>query len=98
MVKRLVEDAPVSQSIVGRANAQKANGIAGIIKNPYVFFSCLFASLGCMMYGYDQGVMGSILVMENFEAHYPSLTGSTIQGWLVSSLELGKYLGYFQLF
>jgi hypothetical protein len=37
----------------------------------------------------DQGVMGSILVMENFQAHFPTLTGSTIQGWLVSALELG---------
>lgn len=45
------------------------------------------------MYGYDQGVMGSILVMENFEAHFPSLTGSTIQGWLVAALELGAWFG-----
>jgi MFS family permease len=40
-----------------------------------------------------QGVMGSILVMENFQAHFPTLTGSTIQGWLVSSLELGAWAG-----
>jgi len=46
-----------------------------------------------MMYGYDQGVMGPILVMENFQAHFPTLTGSTIQGWLVSALELGAWAG-----
>ena len=45
------------------------------------------------MYGYDQGVMGSILVMQNFQAHFPTLTGSTIQGWLVSALELGAWAG-----
>lgn len=37
--------------------------------------------------------MSSILVMENFEAHFPTLTGSTIQGWLVASLELGAWAG-----
>lgn len=82
-----------SQSVVGRANAQKRHGLLGMLHNPYVFMSCLFASLGCMMYGYDQGVMGSILVMENFQAHFPSLTGSTIQGWLVAALELGAWAG-----
>lgn len=45
------------------------------------------------MYGYDQGVMGPILVMENFQNHFPSFTGSTIQGWLVSALELGAWAG-----
>ncbi|KUJ06557.1 sugar transporter [Mollisia scopiformis] len=88
-----VQEAKVSQSVVGRTNANKRHGIIGMLQNPYVFMTCLFASLGCMMYGYDQGVMGSILVMQNFEAHFPSLTGSTIQGWLVSALELGAWAG-----
>ena len=44
----------VSQSVVGRNNAQKSHGIVGMVKNPYVFMTCAFASLGCMMYGYDQ--------------------------------------------
>lgn len=57
----------VSQSVVGRNNAEKAHGIVGMLKNPYVFSTCLFASLGCIMYGYDQGVMGPILVMEIFK-------------------------------
>lgn len=86
-------NAAVSQSVVGRANAVKQNGLRGMLANPYVFMTCLFASLGCMMYGYDQGVMGSILVMENFQAHFPTLTGSSIQGWLVASLELGAWAG-----
>jgi MFS family permease len=88
-----VSQAQISQSVVGRNNAQKSHGIVGMYENPYVFLTCLFASLGCMMYGYDQGVMGPILVMENFQAHFPTLTGSTIQGWLVSALELGAWAG-----
>lgn len=37
--------------------------------------------------------MAPVLVMENFKAHFPSLMGSTIQGWLVSALELGAWAG-----
>lgn len=88
-----VKESDISQSVVGRANAEKKQGIIGMLQNPYVFASCVFASLGCMMYGYDQGVMGSILVMENFQAHFPTLTGANIQGWLVSALELGAWAG-----
>ncbi|KAJ5212605.1 Major facilitator superfamily domain general substrate transporter [Penicillium cinerascens] len=83
----------VSQSVVGRANAEKAHGLMGLLKNPFVFLTCCFASLGCIMYGYDQGVMGPILVMENFQNHFPRFLGSTIQGWLVSALELGAWAG-----
>ncbi|KAJ5280402.1 Major facilitator superfamily domain general substrate transporter [Penicillium angulare] len=83
----------VSQSVVGRHSAEKAHGLAGMLKNPYVFMTCCFASLGCIMYGYDQGVMGPILVMENFENHFPTLMGANLQGWLVSALELGAWAG-----
>ncbi|KAJ5908503.1 sugar transporter [Penicillium taxi] len=85
--------AVTSQSVVGRANAEKAHGLVGMLKNPYVFMTCCFASLGCIMYGYDQGVMSPVLVMENFENHFPEFMGSTTQGWLVSALELGAWLG-----
>ena len=88
-----VESATISQSVVGRTNASKQHGLLGILHNPYVFMTCLFASLGCTMYGYDQGVMRSILVMQSFQAHFLSLTGSTIQSWLVSALELGAWAG-----
>jgi hypothetical protein len=59
-----VKSAAISQSVVGRTNASMQHGLLGMLHNPYVFMTCLFASLGCMMYGYDQGVMGSILVMQ----------------------------------
>lgn len=88
-----VKEAKASQSTVGRANAAKKQGLVGMLQNPYVFMTCVFASLGCIMYGYDQGVMSSVLVMENFQAHFPTLTGANIQGWLVSALELGAWAG-----
>ena len=87
------KQARTSQSLVGAYRAEKSHGVVGMYKNPYVFMTCAFASLGCMMYGYDQGVMGPILVMQNFQNHFPTLTGATIQGWLVSALELGAWFG-----
>jgi hypothetical protein len=50
MVKNITKtQAKVSQSLVGRANQDKPTGLIGMIKNPYVFMTCAFASLGCMM-------------------------------------------------
>lgn len=49
-----IQEAKVSQSVVGRTNATKQSGLLGMLHNPYVFMTCCFASLGCMMYGYDQ--------------------------------------------
>lgn len=37
--------------------------------------------------------MGPVLVMENFQNEFPTLTSSTLQGWLVASLELGAWFG-----
>ena len=89
----MVATATQSQSAVGRLRAEKPHGLAGMIKNPYVFMTCAFAALGCLMYGYDQGVMSSVLVMESFQTRFPDLQGDTIQGWLVSALELGAWAG-----
>jgi hypothetical protein len=50
-------EAAISQSVVGRANAQKKQGLMGMLANPYVFMTCLFASLGCMMYGYGSFIL-----------------------------------------
>ena len=83
----------VSQSAYGRQAAEQQHGLLGMLKNPYVFMTCAFASIGCIMYGYDQGVMSSVLVMENFQADFPDLMGNSIQGWLVSALELGAWAG-----
>lgn len=47
----MAEKGAPSQSLVARQNAAKAHGLMGMLKNPYVFLTCLFASLGCMMYG-----------------------------------------------
>lgn len=49
----MVYETPASQSVVARTLATQRHGILGMLQNPYVFLTCLFASLGCMMYGYE---------------------------------------------
>ncbi|CAG8139637.1 unnamed protein product [Penicillium olsonii] len=46
-------------------------GIKGLIRSPYIFSQALFASIGGFLYGYDQGVISGILVMNNFVSPYP---------------------------
>ena len=47
-----------------------------------------------LLYGYNQGVFGGVLVMNSFTRHMGSYTeDSSKMGWLVSILELGAWLG-----
>ncbi|KAI9492037.1 general substrate transporter [Zychaea mexicana] len=68
-----------------------SSGIKGIIENPYVFAVALFASLGGVLFGYDQGVISGVQEMETFMARFPM--DSTTNGLVVSILELGAWVG-----
>jgi len=47
-----------------------------------------------LLYGYNQGVFGGVLVMNSFGKHMGDYTeNSSKMGWLVSILELGAWLG-----
>ena len=47
-----------------------------------------------LLYGYNQGVFGGVLVMNSFTNHMGSYTeDASKMGWLVSILELGAWLG-----
>ena len=47
-----------------------------------------------LLYGYNQGVFGGVLVMNAFGKHMGDYTeNSSKMGWLVSILELGAWLG-----
>lgn len=46
-------------------------GWRGLFKNGKVIAITVFASLGGVLYGYNQGVFGQVQVMESFEYRYP---------------------------
>ncbi|EAT92462.1 hypothetical protein HBH56_139180 [Parastagonospora nodorum] len=78
-----------------------ATGPMALVKNLKVFGIACFACLGGLLYGYNQGVFSGVLTMTSFKEHMgdyiedaDKLTwNSSKQGWLVSILELGAWLG-----
>jgi len=86
------------------ARRKALNGTTGpmaLMRNLKVFGIACFACLGGLLYGYNQGVFSGVLVMTSFKQHMgnyiedpETLTyNSSKQGWLVSILELGAWLG-----
>jgi hypothetical protein len=60
---------------------------------PYDVFRSPLTSRS-LLYGYNQGVFGGVLVMNAFGKHMGDYTeNSSKMGWLVSILELGAWLG-----
>ncbi|RSL96727.1 hypothetical protein CDV31_013331 [Fusarium ambrosium] len=49
------------------------NGIAGVIRSPYVFGAALLASFGGFSFGYDQGVISITLTMPQFQQTFPEI-------------------------
>ena len=46
-------------------------GLAGLLANTYALRCAVFASIGGLTFGYDQGVIANVLVMEDFVARWP---------------------------
>jgi hypothetical protein len=46
-------------------------GLAGLRANTYALRCAVFASLGGLTFGYDQGVIANVIVMEDFVARWP---------------------------
>ncbi|KAJ5713790.1 uncharacterized protein N7483_010971 [Penicillium malachiteum] len=70
--------------------------IKGLVKEIRIFGLACFASIGGLLFGYDQGVISGVLVMHNFAAHFPKLASDAgLQGWVVSIMTLGAMCGAF---
>ncbi|KAB5589300.1 quinate permease [Ceratobasidium theobromae] len=70
------------------------SGFKGLVQNSRVFFIAVFASLGGLLYGYNQGVFSSVLGMYSFKERMKSAVSDPgTKGWLVAILELGAWFG-----
>ncbi|KAI0327848.1 general substrate transporter [Cubamyces sp. BRFM 1775] len=77
-----------------RKNLAGPSGWAGLIANGRIFLIAVFASLGGLLYGYNQGVFSGVLNMHSFETRMHSAVDDPgTKGWLVSILELGAWFG-----
>ncbi|CAG8973945.1 hypothetical protein HYALB_00007474 [Hymenoscyphus albidus] len=65
-----------------------------LIQNPYLLGVACFASLGGLLFGYDQGVVSGILTMESFGAAFPKIfLNPGFKGWFVSTILLTAWFG-----
>ncbi|KAJ3744432.1 general substrate transporter [Lentinula detonsa] len=70
------------------------SGWKGLVRNRRIFAIAIFASLGGLLYGYNQGVFSGVLGMNNFDTRMASVVNDpTKKGWFVSILELGAWFG-----
>jgi len=77
-----------------RLALQGKSGAAGLLRNRRTFAIAVFASLGGLLYGYNQGVFSGVLNMNNFIKQMgDDATDSGKKGWLVAILELGAWFG-----
>eukprot|EP00753_Platysulcus_tardus_P020456 PLAT8063.1.p1 GENE.PLAT8063.1~~PLAT8063.1.p1 ORF type:complete len:561 (-),score=-138.96 PLAT8063.1:144-1826(-) len=84
----------LSQAAQLRAAYQAKSGWAGLVHNRKVFAIAVFASLGGLLYGYNQGVFSGVLDMYTFKARMgTAVSDPDTKGWLVSILELGAWFG-----
>ncbi|KAL4793691.1 general substrate transporter [Aspergillus venezuelensis] len=78
---------------------QYDNGeVKDLVRSPYVFGAALLASFGGFSFGYDQGVISLILVMEQFREQYPETSPDSPRygfhtGFMTAMLELGAFVG-----
>ncbi|OWT36838.1 galactose transporter [Cryptococcus neoformans Bt1] len=69
-------------------------GWRGLFNNGRALGLACFASIGGVLYGYNQGVFGQVQVMYSFEQRYmATLDNTDTKGLLTSILELGAFLG-----
>ncbi|EMD64760.1 hypothetical protein GGP41_002966 [Bipolaris sorokiniana] len=76
------------QALMGKS------GPAALVKNGKVFLIAMFACLGGVLYGYNQGMFSGILQMPSFGKQTDGYTdNATKKGWLTAILELGAWFG-----
>ncbi|KAJ5640087.1 uncharacterized protein N7484_007949 [Penicillium longicatenatum] len=78
-----------------RAELAGKGGIWGLLSNKKTSLIGLFASLGGLVYGYNQGMFAQVLTMKSFQdaTNGYAATTSIQQGMLTSILELGAWVG-----
>ncbi|PSS15264.1 hypothetical protein M430DRAFT_51875 [Amorphotheca resinae ATCC 22711] len=85
-------------ALLRRQALMGSSGPLALVKNFRVFLIALFACVGGLLYGYNQGVFSGVLTMPAFQNHMGNYDSTRPQdqsrkGWLTSILELGAWVG-----
>ncbi|KAF1843860.1 general substrate transporter [Cucurbitaria berberidis CBS 394.84] len=103
-----IEAAPTQhQEVVGMHHATQGlvtrepygpAGFKGLFSNHYVAMCAAFATIGGLLFGYDQGVISVTLVMDQFLDQFPRVANTASgagfwKGLMTAMLELGALIG-----
>ncbi|GAW23321.1 hypothetical protein ANO14919_128770 [Xylariales sp. No.14919] len=95
-----VDNAAVYDAALKRRQSMMgASGPMALVKNFKVFRIALFACIGGVLYGYNQGMFSGLLAMPAFQSHmgeydpFDPTADQTKKGWLTAILELGAWIG-----
>jgi MFS family permease len=91
------QDTSANKATIQQRRAELAHqpGAAGLLKNGRTTLIAVFASMGGMIYGYNQGMFGQVLSMYSFgqASGTNGISNPTLAGLLTSILELGAWVG-----
>ncbi|KAH6689650.1 general substrate transporter [Plectosphaerella plurivora] len=82
-----------------RERLMGSSGPSALVKNFKVFRIAMFACIGGVLYGYNQGMFSGLLAMPSFKEHmgeynpFDPAADQSKKGWLTAILELGAWLG-----
>ena len=70
----------------------------GLFASKYVFLCATFATMGGLLFGYDQGVVSITLVMPQFLDAFPQVSPEAsgagfLKGLMTAMIELGAFIG-----
>ncbi|RCI16641.1 hypothetical protein L249_2575 [Ophiocordyceps polyrhachis-furcata BCC 54312] len=74
------------------------SGIKGIFSSQYVAACACFSAIGGLLFGYDQGVVSVILIMDEFVARFPQVSeqaegGGLMKGLVTAMITFGAFIG-----
>lgn len=82
-----------TSDILGEIEPYGPEGIQGLLTSPYVLGAAFLASLGGFSFGYDQGVISIINVMDQFHDAFPPAKTAFGTGFMTGMLLLGAFVG-----
>lgn len=69
-----------------------------MFQSKYVVVCAFFVCIGGFLFGYDQGVISIVLVMDQFEERFPEVSATASgagfwKGLMTAMIELGAFIG-----